>query len=578
MTEDHRPSAWGRHVRRLPYVALYVVLSTLAAPAEAQPAEAAPAVAPDALAHTSTSAAVATATTTLERPAPSLPDEAPVIADAPAEAPTATEAPAPVAAAPAPREEAPRRRAAREATLQLEVLGGTLEVPLQLALRGEGVSSFAVDRDGNMFQSGLAASPVLRLGLRFELPRPLGEGTSLVAEYEHDLPTGTWTGATPLPGEGLPNSTDVTTQLRKGWARLSLGLLHVGAGVMTSHWGLGLVANDGDHGWTSGSARFSDPRGGDVVLRAFVSSGPLTDAEAIVSLAFDRAYRDDVLVDDDTAYQLAASAVVGDERRRAGLIVSHRRQSTVDGRELRASLLDATARWAKRLGDAELTLEAEAALTLGTTTLGASREIPKLDVLQLGAALRASFAYDSLGAVLDVLYASGEPNTYDDQATGFRTDPNFETGLLLFRYVQAAHTGRGYGRATDPQLVGAPAAGIERWPTRGGLTNALVFFPRVWALLPFGPEVYGGVLVALAPETNIDPFNTSLAGGARRNALDLAAGGYWGTELDLGLRYGLDAGGVALAFGAEGGVLFPGSALGDTAAVYGGRLIASARL
>ncbi len=462
--------------------------------------------------------------------------------------------------------------------LRTELLGGRLEIPVSFAVRGEGVSSFPVDRELQPFQAGLAASPVLRLGLRFVLDAPLGEHSQLVLEYEQDLPTGTFSAET-VAGEGLPNSAELETQLRKAWGRLSYGPLHVGGGLMTGHWGLGLVANDGAHGWEPGSARFQDPRGGDLVLRGFVASGPLTDAHAMFTASVDAVRQDDTLVEGDSALQLSASALVGYDRpTRAGLLFVHRRQSSEDGRYLHAYLIDLTGRLAIDLDGAELTLEAEGALTLGKTDFGGSREIPDLDVLQLGAVVRAGLAFDRFGGVLDLVFASGEPNTYDARATGFRADSNFETGLLLFRYVQAAQTGRGYATGADPLLVGAPPAGIERWPTRGGLTNALVAFPRLWVRPLVDLEAYGGVLLAWAPETNIDPFNTNVGGGTRRNALGREPGSYWGTELDLGLRYHLPLDPVELALGAEGGVLLPGSALGDSTPVYGARAMMSVRL
>jgi hypothetical protein len=230
------------------------------------------------------------------------------------------------------------------------------------------------------------------------------------------------------------------------------------------------------------------------------------------------------------------------------------------------------------MGAATLKLEAEAAIAAGEASFGASPEIPESDVLQIGAALRASVSLSRFGAVLDVTYASGDQNTNDAHQNGFKADPNFETGLLLFRYVEAAQTGRGYGRGADPLLVGAPAAGLERLPTRGGISNALVVFPRLWARPAKGLEAYGGWLVALAPQDNLDPLNTNLKGGSIRNALNKVPGPAWGNEFDVGARYRVYLHRTELTIGGEGGLLFPGSAFGDASPVYGGRLTARYRL
>ncbi|MFT3764969.1 MAG: hypothetical protein QM820_05540 [Minicystis sp.] len=461
-----------------------------------------------------------------------------------------------------------------------------MSMPVMVAGRVEGVSSFPVDRDGNTFQSGAAISPLVRLGARIESVKPLGGKFLVFAEYEHDLLTGTWTSREPLAGADLPNSTALASQIRKGWARFSVGpYFHVGGGLMTSHWGLGLLANDGAHGWEPGSARFTDPRSGNLVLRGFVGMGPLGSSHVAATLAIDKVRSDNVLLAGDSAYQAIASVVVGHDRpNNIGYFLVHRRQEAADGSVLEINVVDMAGRLAFDLPkQAKLTLEAEGALIFGYTTLGASVEHPDSSVTQLGGVLRASLAYPRVGGVLDLVYASGDSNTHDGRVMGFHANPNFETGLLLFRYVQAAQTGRGYATATDPALVGFPPGGAERLPSRGGLSNAVVVFPRVWARPVRGLETYGGVLVALAPTKNVDAFNTDIAGGSPRNALGGSPGAYWGTEIDLGARYRLNLRGMQLDAGVEGGVLFPGSALADAAGkapgpVYGGRFMLGYRL
>lgn len=460
------------------------------------------------------------------------------------------------------------------------VKGFRIEAPITLAARGEGVSGFPVDRDNTAFQSGFSLSPLLRLSVKLDTVAPLAGKYLIAAEYEHDLPTGTWTSDPLIAGEKLPNSTPIDTQLRKAWARLSIGpYLHIAGGFMTNHWGMGLVADDGAHGWEPGSARFSDPRGGDLVLRGSIATGPLTKARVLAAVGIDKVRSDDVLVEGDSAYQIVASALVGHDRpTQAGVFFAHRRQQAEDGRFLNVNLIDLTGRLTADVNGSTHKLEAEVAIATGDTSLGASADIPESDVLQIGAAIRASVSYERFGIVLDAIYASGDQNTNDAHQNGFKADPNFETGLLLFRYVQAAHTGRGYGRASDPLLVGAPAAGVERLPTRGGISNALVVFPRLWARPLTNLEAYGGWLIALAPQDNLDPFNTNLKGGSIRNALDKVPGPAWGTEFDIGARYRVPIHRTELMIGGEGGLLFPGSAFGDTTPVYGGRLIARYRL
>ena len=49
---------------------------------------------------------------------------------------------------------------------------------------------------------------------------------------------------------------------------------------------------DGAHGWKPGSARFTDPRGGDLVLRGFLGTGPHTGARIVATVAFDKVWDD----------------------------------------------------------------------------------------------------------------------------------------------------------------------------------------------------------------------------------------------------------------------------------------------
>jgi hypothetical protein len=463
--------------------------------------------------------------------------------------------------------------------------GMEIAAPIHLAGRVEGVNGFPVDRDGNTFQNGPAISPLVRIGARFRTIEPLAGKFMILAEYEHDVPTGTWTKDKPIAGDGMPNSTAITTQIRKGWARFSVGpYFTIGGGLMTSHWGLGLVANDGAHGWEPGSARFSDPRGGDLVLRGFVGTGPITSARLTTAFAVEKVRSDDVLLSGDSAYQLIASVLIGHERpNQIGYFFVHRHQTAADNSFLDVNVADVAGKATFDLDRAKLVLEAEGALVFGKTTFGATVEVPRSDVVQLGGVVRASLAFEKAGGVLDLLYASGDSNTHDKHVNGFHADPNFETGLLLFRYVQAAQTARGVVTASNPQISAVPPPGVERLPSRGGMTDAVVIFPRFWVRPVSGLEGYGGVLFALAPAKNIDAFNTDIAGGSPRNALGANPGSYWGTEVDLGLRYRVNLRGTVLGAGAEGGVLFPGSALRgaptpDFGPVYGGRLMLEYRL
>lgn len=457
-----------------------------------------------------------------------------------------------------------------------------LELPVSLAGRVEGVSRFPVDRDGSKF-GGASVSPELRLGARFTSGTawaPFG----LLAEAEADLPTGTLAKAPDVAGKGYPGDEGLGAELRKLHARASLGrIVHLDVGANTSWFGMGLVSNDGAHGWEPGSASFADPRGGDRVLRAQLATGPDPVLGLAAAFGGDRVIGDDQLLDGDSARQVFTAVLIGvGKPHSAGFMLVRRHQENAAARATDVTVLDGTAKTSFALGGVALGLETEWAYVRGSTELGATLAHTVHDVKQVGGAARASIDAGMLGGVIDFLFASGDQNPYDGRENAFRVDPNYAFGLLLFRQVVAAQTARTVGTAGDPLLVGAPAADLERVPTRGNPTNTLAFFPKLRVRPAAGLEAYGGPIFAFTDVPAIDPFTTEIAGGSPRSALGGEAGRYLGTEVDVGVRYRAYVDARELTLGLEGGVLSPGDAFrtqgGATmGAVYGARAMARAR-
>ncbi len=463
--------------------------------------------------------------------------------------------------------------------------GLEMDASFHLGIRAEGTSTFPVDRDLNGFQPGVVLAPLVRAGLRLDTGAALGS-VILHAEYEHDLPTGLWTSDKPIAGSEMPGSTPIEQQLRKLDARISIGpYLHVGGGFMTNHFGLGLLANDGvQTNWTPGSARFADNRGGDRVLRGYIGTGPLTDAGLTATFAVDKVQGDDVLLPGDEAFQVIGTASLGAGKAwGTGLFVVYRRQDNAGGTRTNATVVDLTARYAGVLPWISYSLEGEIAFVGGDTTLGPTPEFPRHKLRQIGGAARLSVRRNHVGGVVDFLFASGDASPDDGEQTAFKADPNFETGLLLYRQVLAAQTGRGSITAANPDLVGVPSPGLERVPTRGSPTNTVALFPRIYVRPVAGAEIYGGPLLAWGASRLADPLNTRLGGGVPHNALDGKSGDFMGVELDVGARYRLLFGGTELVVGVEGAVLLPGDAFVDPqgntmAPVLGGRALFNYRL
>lgn len=445
-------------------------------------------------------------------------------------------------------------------------------------------TSFAVDADLNEFAPDLVINTLARVGLRFDSQKDWAP-VRLLVEYEHDLFTGPVYGGGPDQGPPslyAPDSLGYEEQaIRKAFARLSVGpYVTFGGGFTTSHWGLGLLANDGNHRFDPKKPNFVDPRGGDVVARAMLATGPLTDAALIVFAAYDDVWSDDVLFPGDEAFQAVGGVALGAGLPwGAGVYGVYREQTAADGDLTKVGVIDVHGRYKHEIDKTmSFEVEAEGAIIFGTTTLAPTVEFPEHDVLQLAGTLRASFDAGIAGAIMDVTYASGDRNLDDAAQNAFKADINFEQGLLLYRTVLAAQTARYPVTASNPDLIGVPAEDLDRLPTRGNLTNTVALFPRGWVRPVDGLTIYGGPLIAFGEVDQVDPLRTRLAGGAPRNAFDQSAGTYLGTEVDLGARFRMLVHGVELEVGAEGGVLVPGDAF-ETASgdpldpIYGGRLM-----
>ncbi len=474
--------------------------------------------------------------------------------------------------------------------------GGTsIVLSLMLRERIEAVGGFEVDRYGSRFEPDPVADGTVRLGAHFDSRMawaPIGLGV----DYEHDLVTGVQTGSTEDAdlAANLPNDGSTGHELRQASLRLSFGrYMHLTGGVMTSHWGLGLVANDGAHGWAPGNASFSDPRSGDRVLRGALVLGPFCDQNLALIVAADRvgAFNDlsdpgvftgdDALFDGDEAQQVVASLVWGFRQPTwAGVYAVVREQEAASGDVTRVVVVDAAGAMERELPDAStLSVGAELAFITGTTDLAPSTDFPENDVSQGAAAVRVLWGRSRWGLAFDGTWASGDANNDDGEQTSFRLDRNYHVGLILHRYLQAAWTARGAITAADPDLVGVPSEDLDRLPTRGNATNLLAFFPRAWYRPHETVEIYAGPLFALSSTDFADPFNTRIDGGDPRNALGGDPGRYLGTELDLGVRYRQELAKTTLTIGAEGAALLPGSGLdgpsGSPGTLLAGRFMLS---
>jgi hypothetical protein len=392
-----------------------------------------------------------------------------------------------------------------------------------------------------------------RLRVRLEAASPDRPGAwSVAMALGFDLADGTLAGQPTLQGDKLPHDRFEPALLQDAWVGVQKGKrFGVRAGAMTSHWGLGLVANDGGQGHSlERNDWFTPTHSGDRVVRAAVFGMPLAGTDTVLRGLWLSAAADRVIEDDTARWRLDQKAiqVVGaarlylSEQKWLGLYAVQRTQTEAGDRRVDAHVLDIAfdldGRTPVRQGPRQgWRLEGEGAWIGGTTTLAPTPELPEHRIRQIGAAARMTYGIGGLLAQLDLGYFSGDADLDDGTVRTFHADRNFRQGLVLFPSVLAWQTGRARLRASDPALVGVPAQDLDRLASEGAVFDAVTVFPKLgWRFGDRG-EVYLGMLLAWSPAPLVDPY-ASRIGGQPRNFLGVNADGRMlGAEVDAGIRW-----------------------------------------
>lgn len=444
------------------------------------------------------------------------------------------------------------------------------------------VGSYAIDANGTSAPDSAQAYGRLRLGI--SLDSGPSAAATLKGGFSAEIASGSWSEAPTLFGDRAPGSDSAKTLPAEAWLGVAKGAIaEVRAGLQASHWGLGLLANDGkpqDLAW------FSVPRVGDRVLRGAVVLSPWRGKDSplaglTISLAMDDVLADDLELPGDEGRQtVAALRWFAARDRWVGLYFAGRSQQHTSGRRLDANAFDVAADFTLFPSFGSLRLQGEAVLLTGTTTLAPAPDFPTHDIEQAALLLRAT-AKGTAGwlAELDAAWFSGDQSLDDGKVQGFRADPNFQMGMLLFPQVLAWQSGRARLGASDANLVGRPADDLERLATGGAVGSAIAVFPKAgWNALPW-LEIYAGALLAASPNPLTDPrASRTLSGGEPVNFLGQKPDGIWlGTELAGGFRLKFAAPRKAgqLVIGAEAAHLLPGGVLAGLDAVSGLRVTAA---
>ncbi|MBO6935956.1 MAG: hypothetical protein JJ863_13310 [Deltaproteobacteria bacterium] len=345
------------------------------------------------------------------------------------------------------------------------------------------------------------------------------------------------------------------------------------AGLQPSHWGLGLLANDGTR-WSP----FGDYRYGNSNIRLLFATRPLgEDTPFTVAIAGDVVYRDPVasLGDGERALQAVLAAFYGDgQTKTIGAYVVYRSQrnevDALDGESfsddsLDVWILDLFAQWEfedPAGGDIELAFEG--VHLRGETTLTRSVDNPTHDVRQWMWAAQAGRRGKIVDGFFEAGYTSGDSNTEDSVQRRATMHPDHRIGLILFPELMAWQTARSATLAGSDELSARPSPGSQLLPTDGGVAGATYIF-NWWDIRPVDfMNIRLGWLWARATSDVVDPYqqrsqsrSANYLGGDPR-ARDL------GLELDAMVLFTKKLPyDVTLQLGADGGVLFPGKAFDD---------------
>ena len=224
--------------------------------------------------------------------------------------------------------------------------------------------------------------------------------------------------------------------LREAYLATQLGPVRLLAGMVTSHWGLGLVSNNGAQEHEFGRADY-----GDRVARAALAT---KIADVQLSLAGDYVIEDDIggLHDNYHAYQALTSALYSPASdQELGILGVYRHQTDIiTNRVLHGFFLDAFGTTTQQFGEVSLLAAAEVAYLNGFSDRITNRAHPEgLKVSSLGAAFHTKIQYGKLGDVgIRGGYASGDSDPSDDQYNSFTFDRDHNAGALLFDVHQAA--------------------------------------------------------------------------------------------------------------------------------------------
>lgn len=362
-------------------------------------------------------------------------------------------------------------------------------------------------------------------------------------------------------------------QLRESVVQFPVGIGVIRLGRFPVHWGLGMVANDGEHD----THRFGDATHGDIVNGIWADIQPLYPftqgrlGHAIhLGLGVDIVELDELVSrpDGDLAFRIVSTLTWEEPRLNGGLYFALRTVDRAGDASATHVVVDANAHWHTQLGeDFELSLDGEVAMVTGSAkTAQPDGEYSHSAIRQFGALADASLRDTARGLDYGVRvgFASGDQTPGNRYETAFRFDPAYKVGMVLFEEVMGRVSARGWERLSEADRADVAPGRLDYQPTDGSISNAFFVAPRVgWTLCEGCFLLEAAGLFAFAPESVVDPTGQSGEGArALTSHGAIAEAGPLGYELNAGATVAFDLESWAhLSIGTQYGFFVPGSAL-----------------
>ncbi len=460
---------------------------------------------------------------------------------------------------------------------------------------GSQMSDFNVDAEGQMIGQDRWLDQRFRLGSIGEI-----SGAAAVT-LEFDLLTGQLFGDLwDIPGSEDERGRDAHDTLgaggaitpRKISAETYAGNYQIELGLVSSTWGLGMVANDGATDPLFGRADFGDRS---IRLRGThmpSGEGPAARTTVLTTGAIDFGIADDIArfsAGQRTAQAIFSVLGIGRSGKKVGTYTAVRQQwEEQDGRETQAVVVDGYADlpWTLQSGWTVRTA-AEVAGILGRTnraTTYNAREWVGVTSLGVAGVVTAANPADRLKIHLMTGLASGDGKPDDGFTRDFTFDRDFGVGMVLFDQLLGGIDANTYNLLSDPDNAGVPPDGIDALVNEGAFRRAAYVQPAVEVKPHEWVNLKTGVVLAAATAPYMHPYYSYRGGGTPYNQHDEPAEGrHLGTEIDWGVGVmspEVDADQPALRAGIEvqGGHLFVGKPIrtGDSKPIS--LLTATARL